>query len=363
MASVASSIARPKRRSGLSRAVPRDRLRVPHARERPQRRLSADRLEARDDAALEHVEHVLALDERHLEVELAELELPVRAQILVAPACCDLVVAVEPADHAQLLEELRRLRQRVELAGLEPDGHEEVARTLRCSLRHARRPDVDEGEVVHRPPDRVDDDVVEAQVALHAVAAHVEVAVPKAEHLVHALVADLEGQRLRRRDDAQRVDLDLDLARRDVRIDRVRRARDDLALGLEDELVAHVVRLRVVLGPHDQLDDAGVVAQVDEHETAVIAARVDPAGERHPTACIARAQHAAHRVAPAHVSSSISWATLSTATSSSPARRSIQPSAPTMTVARACFCPYVTWPLSERPAWSESAAIPAARSS
>ena len=44
---------------------------------------------------------------RELEVELTELELSVGAEILVSPAGCDLVVAVEPADHEQLLEELR----------------------------------------------------------------------------------------------------------------------------------------------------------------------------------------------------------------------------------------------------------------
>ena len=40
----------------------------------------------------------------------------------------------------------------------------------------------------------------------------------------------------------QRVDLHLDLARRHVRVDRLRRAADDLALRLEDELVADLVR-------------------------------------------------------------------------------------------------------------------------
>ncbi len=81
-------------------AVERHRLGVAHARERPSRRLALDGLERRDDSALHHVEHVFAVDERHLEIELAELELTVRAEILVAPAGGDLVVAVEPADHA-----------------------------------------------------------------------------------------------------------------------------------------------------------------------------------------------------------------------------------------------------------------------
>ena len=137
----------PKRSVGL---VPGE------AREGPGRRLAPERLEGGDDGLLEHVEDVLALDERHLDVELAELELAVGAEILVPPAGGDLVVAVEPADLRQLLEQLRRLREREEAAGLEPHRHEEVAGALGRALRHARRPDVDEAELVHPPPDRGD---------------------------------------------------------------------------------------------------------------------------------------------------------------------------------------------------------------
>src|SRR3712207_9041615 len=62
--------------------------------------------------------------------ELRELGLPVGAQVLVAEAAGDLVVALEAGHHQQLLEELRRLGQRVELARAEPARHEEVARPL-----------------------------------------------------------------------------------------------------------------------------------------------------------------------------------------------------------------------------------------
>ena len=63
-----------------------------------------------------HREHVFDADERHLDVDLGELGLAVGAQVLVAEAARDLVVALDAGDHQQLLEELRRLRQRVELA-------------------------------------------------------------------------------------------------------------------------------------------------------------------------------------------------------------------------------------------------------
>ena len=149
-------------------------------------------------------------------------------------------------------------------------------------------------------------------------------------------------------------------------IDGLRRAAHDFALGLEHELVPDAVRdlcrLGRLVGVDDELHLAREVAQVDEDEPAVVAARVRPAGERDATAGVVRAQLAAHDVAPAHASSSCRCSTPSTATSSSPLRRSVQPSASTSTIARACFWPYEIWPLSERPAWSVSAESPAARS-
>ena len=49
----------------------------------------------------------------------------------------DLVVAVEAGDHQQLLEQLRRLRQREELARVHAAGHQVVARAFRRGLASA----------------------------------------------------------------------------------------------------------------------------------------------------------------------------------------------------------------------------------
>jgi len=111
--------------------------------------------------------------------------------------------------------------------------------------------------------------VTEPEVALHPLAAHVEPAVLEPQDLVDVL-ADLERQRLGARDDRQRVDLDLDLAGREVRIQGVGRTQDDLALRLENELVPHLVRDRCrvgcALGIDHELHLPGEVAQVDEDE-------------------------------------------------------------------------------------------------
>ena len=82
--------------------------------------------------------------ERHLDVDLRELELAVGAQVLVAEAAHDLEVAIRARDHQDLLEDLRRLRQRVELARVDAARHEEVARAFRRRLREDRRLDLPE---------------------------------------------------------------------------------------------------------------------------------------------------------------------------------------------------------------------------
>ena len=98
-------------------------------------RVPGDRLGGVEHGLADHAHHVVGVGEAHLRVELHELELPVGAQVLVAQAAGDLVVAVEAADHQQLLEQLRALRQRVELARRQPRRHHEVARALRASTR------------------------------------------------------------------------------------------------------------------------------------------------------------------------------------------------------------------------------------
>jgi hypothetical protein len=93
-------------------------------------------------------EDVLARDERRFDIDLRELRLTVRAQVLVAEAACDLEVPVEPRDHQKLLVQLRRLRQRVELAWMHAARHEVVARALRRRLRQDRGLDLQEAKGV-----------------------------------------------------------------------------------------------------------------------------------------------------------------------------------------------------------------------
>jgi hypothetical protein len=123
--------------------------------------------------ALQHrfdrLEHVLLLDEAHLHVELVEIRgRAVGARVLVAETGRDLEIPVEARHHQELLELLRRLRQRVELAGMEARGHEEVARALGAGGRDDRRLVFAEPAVPHPPPDRGHDVGAQRHVRLHA---------------------------------------------------------------------------------------------------------------------------------------------------------------------------------------------------
>src|SRR5439155_3427618 len=131
------------------------------------------------------------------------------------------------------------------------------------------------------PAERRDHPRAQAQVALEARAAEVDPAVLEAERLVHALLVELEREWRAAREDLQTVDLQLDLAGRQAGVHVLGRARDDLALGAEDELVPDLARsgggLGAALGVDHKLANAGRVAEVDEDEPAVVAPPRDPA--------------------------------------------------------------------------------------
>ena len=119
----------------------------------------------RDHDALDDQEDVVLADERHLHVELRELGLAIRAEVLVAEALANLEVLVDAADHQSLLEELRRLREAVCLARVHARRHDEVARAFRRRLHEDGRLDFHELQV----EELTTDDVRDGRPSLHRV--------------------------------------------------------------------------------------------------------------------------------------------------------------------------------------------------
>ena len=121
----------------------------------------------------------------------------------------------------------------------------------------------------------------------HGGAAHIEVAILEAEHLVHLRLAfrvDLKGQRLAVVQHLELARVDLDGARGDPRVLRARGTRGYRAAHGHHELPPDVLHLGVGLRPvggiEDTLGDPLPIADVDKDEPAVIAPSVHPAHVR-----------------------------------------------------------------------------------
>ena len=120
-------------------------------------RPSGELLEHAGQHRLDRVEHVVLSDEAHLEIELVEFaRRAVGAGVLVAEAGRDLEIAVEARDHDQLLEHLRRLRKRVELARMDAARDQIVASALRRTGGQDRGLELGEALVDHPAADRSD---------------------------------------------------------------------------------------------------------------------------------------------------------------------------------------------------------------
>ncbi len=164
-------------------AVEPDRLVVAHLRER-RREIDADGRERRLQEALDHAEDGLRPRKAHLQIDLRELGLAVGAQVFVAEAAHDLEILVEARDHEDLLEQLRRLRQRIELARIHAAGHQVVARALGRGARHERRLNFVEALRVEILANGDGDFVAQLDVALHLGPAQVNVAILQAHFFV-----------------------------------------------------------------------------------------------------------------------------------------------------------------------------------
>ena len=238
-----------------------------------------------DDVALKQFVHVFFGDETHLQIDLGELRLAVGAQILVAETFGDLIVAVHAGDHQNLLEQLRRLRQRVKRAGRDAAGHEVVARTFGRGLHQDRRFHLGEVAAVQVGARVLGHLVARAQVVLHALAAQVEITVGEAEVFVHVfrLVADLERDRRGGRQQQKVACHHLPAPGPHVGIDHAVGAHAYFSLHGDHIFAAQIagvgVHLRVHLRRKNYLYAARLVPQLDENHAAMVAAIADPAVE------------------------------------------------------------------------------------
>ena len=258
---------------------------------------AAELLEQALDHRLDGGEHVPLFHERHLDVELVEVGgRTVGARVLVAEAGRDLEIAVEARDHDKLLELLGRLRQRVELARMQPRRHEEVARPFGRGRGDDRGLELGKARIPHAVADRPDHLRPQHDVVVQAVAPQVEEAIGEARFLGVVLVAEhRQRQLVRGAEHLDRGRIDLDLARRQLRVHEARVAQLHPAVDADHRLGPQPFQRReggrVAVGDH--LGDAVVVAQVDEQDAAVIADAMHPARQADLVARVLGSQLAA----------------------------------------------------------------------
>ena len=272
-------------------------------RERNSRPVLGDRLSLREllehagDDRLDRCKNILLLDKAHLEIELVELaRQAVGARILVAETGRDLEVAVEARHHQELLVLLRRLRQRVELARMNPRRHQEVARALRRRRRQDRGLEFEKALLLHPLAHRIDDRAAGHDVLMQLLATKVEETVLKPYVFRIFLFAEhRQRQFAGRPQHLDLADVKLDRAGRQFRIVGSLGTAAHLAVDphhpFRTQLFGILEGRRIRIG--HALRQAVMVAQIDEQHAAMVANPVAPARQPDGLIDIAVAERAA----------------------------------------------------------------------
>ena len=254
-----------------------------------------------DQHGLDVPEHIVHSDERGLEVDLRKLGLPVVAEVLVAKAAGDLEIAIEASHHQQLLVYLRRLRQRVELAGMHARGYEVVPRPFGCRLGEDRRLDLEKLEVGEGAARALEQTMAQDEIRLHLRAPQVEVPVLQPQLLGGQLVPFAARDRDRRGDggahDGEQRRLHLDVAGRELGVLHVGGSRRHLTRDLDHRLAGQPAgHPPYVLGrgrADRNLHDPSAVTQIDEDDPSKIPPPVYPAPQPYLLPHVLHAQLAA----------------------------------------------------------------------
>ena len=257
-----------KTKIGLVRPVPGHGISEGEARVWSRGTLTGKLGDEPAEEQLDLAENVFLRGKRHLEVDLVKLAgATVRPGRLVPEARCDLEVAFDPAHHQQLLELLGRLGEGVELTWVEAARHEVVAGALgRRGSEHGRL-DLQETAPGEVRPDQLAEPGPLGQALGQRPSPHVEVAVREPGFLAHVGVS-FHGERedLGRRKDLDAAHVDLDLSRKKLGVDSVRRAGHHLAADRDDALQPQV-------GQRLERRPPGVAHQLD-HPGPMVALQV-----------------------------------------------------------------------------------------
>ena len=265
----------------LIRTVLVHRIRVRHDGEFAQ--VHANRvLEHGDDQMLEDGADFFLGHKGSFDIDLRELGLAVCAQVFVAEALGELVIAVKTGHHEQLLEELRALRQRKELAVMHPTGHQVIACAFRRALGEHGGFDINKPVGIQKLAHLHRHAVAQDQVVLHIRTAQVQHPVRQACGLGEVFFIQLKGRRNRWVEYHQPVAQHLDFSAFEVVVLRAFGTRAYQAGDLDTKLIAQIFGDRKHLGAvriANDLHIAFAVAQVDKNHATMVTPPVDPAAQ------------------------------------------------------------------------------------
>ena len=186
---------------------------------------------------------------------------------------------------------LRRLRQRVELARMNPRRHQEVARAFRRRGRQDRGLELEEALLLHPLAHGIDDRAAGHDVLVQFLAAQVEETVLKPDVLRIFLLAEhRQRQFAGGSEHLDLADVKLDRAGRQFRIVGAIRAAAHLAVDPHHPFRAQLFGIlegRQIRVRH-ALRQAVMVAQVDEQHAAMVADAMAPAGQANRLVDMAR---------------------------------------------------------------------------
>ena len=147
------------------------------AREGPGQINPFDGLPDAGDQGFVELEDLLLIHEAHLDVQLGEFRLAIGPEVFIAEAAGHLVVALDAAHHQELLEQLGGLGQGKPFAAANPRRHQVVAGALRGGAGEDGGFHLDEALVLQVAAGGLDGLGPQPQVAVHALAAQIQIAV------------------------------------------------------------------------------------------------------------------------------------------------------------------------------------------
>jgi hypothetical protein len=202
------------------------------------------------------------------------------AQIFVAEALHDLEVFVQPGDHQNLLENLRRLRQCVKLPVMDAAGHQKIARTFRSRAREHGRFHFEKSHLVHHLANFENDLVAQRQIPVRLRTPQIQI--PEAQPRLFRrvdFVFDRERRRLGVVENMQLRRNQLDFPAGQFRVRFL--PFENFAFHGDHEFAARLLGFRVRRGlrlfVEDHLHDAGAIAHIKKKQIAEVAP------PRHPT--------------------------------------------------------------------------------